>query len=85
MSSVGRSSCIRCGIVLQADDPAAVPRVTVTLTAPQLLELAMRTEDTHTRWRLTCALGLIDAKAERALRAKETASFNDEPTGPGIS
>ena len=65
-----RSSCAQCGMLLHTGEG----RVVVSFTAAELEELAMACPDPDVAARVACALGLIDADRERAVRAEREAA-----------
>jgi hypothetical protein len=56
-----KSPCLRCGTLLYTPDGREF--VTVSLTAEELIELAVTTGDDSVRRRLICAAELIDPNA----------------------
>lgn len=61
-----RAPCVRCGLLLHTGEG----RVIVAFTADELEEMAWATTDANVADRLLCALGLLDADREKAVRAE---------------
>ena len=60
-----RAPCVRCGMLLHTGEG----RVTVAFSPAELADLACAAGG-RVRERLLCALGLLDAELERAVRAE---------------
>lgn len=72
-----RAPCVRCGMLLHTGEG----RVLVAFLLDELEELALATSDSNVSDRLLCALGLLDADRELALRTERAAAYPSEIGG----